>query len=152
VILHILAIGSDTHRVAPGLWSAYTRHYRWGTYYGQEHLAFAPLFGHQYSHVWIDFRGIRDDAMRAPPLHSFENSRRATLPQPAYAIDNPSGFRGYGARLWGLTACDGPIDTSVVWGGRGRTFHSYSARGASFTHVTDDGTICPAAAAGSMPF
>jgi len=152
IILHILAIGSDTHPVTPGLWSAYTRHYRWGTFEGFEQLGFAPLFGHQYSHIWIDFRGIRDDAMRAHDLDYFENSRRATLSQRAYAIENPAGFRGYGERLWGLTACDGPIDTNVVWGGRGRQFHSYSARGATFTHVNDDGTICPAAAAGSMPF
>jgi len=152
IILHILALGSNTHRVAPGLWSAYTRHYRWGSFEGQQMLGFAPLFGHQYSHVWIDFRGIRDDFMRAHDLDYFENSRRATLAQRAYAIANPSGLRGYGERLWGLTACDGPIDTTFIVAGRQREFFSYSARGASFTRVHDDGTICPAAAAGSMPF
>ena len=152
IILHVLALGSNTHRVTPGLWSAYTRHYRWGTFQGQTMLGFPPLFGHQYSHVWIDFRGIRDEFMRAHDLDYFENSRRATVSQRAYAIENPSGFRGYGERLWGLTACDGPVDTTFLVAGRQREFHTYSGRGASFMRVNDDGTICPAAAAGSMPF
>ena len=58
---------------------------------------FAPLFGHQYSHVWIDFRGIRDGYMRGHGIDYFENSRRATLSQRAYAIANPGGWKGYGA-------------------------------------------------------
>ncbi len=53
------------------------------TFQGQEHLLFAPLFGHQYSHVWIDFRGIRDAYMRGKGIDYFENSRRATLAQRA---------------------------------------------------------------------
>ena len=59
------------------------------TFHGQEHVGFAPLFGHQYSHVWIDFRGIQDAYMRAHGIDYFENSRRATLAQRAYAIANP---------------------------------------------------------------
>ena len=59
-------------------------------------MNFAPLFGHQYSHVWIDFRGIIDDSMAEKGLDYFENSRRATLAQRAYAIANPRGFRDYG--------------------------------------------------------
>ena len=71
---------------------------------GQEHLGFAPLFGHQYSHVWIDFRGLQDAFMREKGIDYFENSRRATLAQRAYAIENPGRFRGYGPELWGLSA------------------------------------------------
>jgi hypothetical protein len=82
----------------------------------------------------------------------FENSRRATLAQRAYAIANPDGFRGYGARLWGLTACDGPVDGAITIAGRRREFHSYAARGASFREVVDDGTVSPAAAGGSVAF
>ena len=152
LILHVLALGSPTHPVGPETWAAWTKGYRWGTFYGQEHLGFAPLFGHQYSHVWIDFRGIRDAYMREKGIDYFENSRRATLAQRAYAIANPGRFRGYGPNLWGLSACDGPIDATLEVEGRSREFHTYAARGASFTGVTDDGTVAPTALGGSIPF
>ena len=153
MILYLLALGSTTHPIEPGAWSAYTATYAWGRYDGgEEYLGFAPLFGHQYSHVWVDFRGIRDSTMRAHGLDYFENSRRATRAQQRYAERNPSGYRGYGAELWGLTACDGPLDTTFVIDGRARTFHTYNARGACFTRVEDDGTIAPTAAISSLPF
>ena len=152
MILHVLALGSPTHAAGPETWAAWCSGYRWGTFQGQQHLGFAPLFGHQYSHVWIDFRGIRDAFMRERGLDYFENSRRAVLAQRDYAIANPGGFRGYGERLWGLSACDGPLDGTVTAGGRAREFHTYQARGASFTGVTDDGTIAPTAAAASIAF
>lgn len=152
MLLHVLALGSPTHPVGPETWHAFTSAYRFGAFHGQEHLGFAPLFGHQYSHVWIDFRGIRDSVMRAHGLDYFENSRRATLAQHAYAIANPNGFVGYGTDLWGLTACDGPVDREIEIGGRLRQFRTYAARGASFTEVIDDGTIAPTAAAGSIAF
>jgi hypothetical protein len=152
MILMVLAMGSPTHACGADLWSEWTKHYRWGTFYGQQHLGFAPLFGHQYSHVWLDLRGIRDAAMRAHDLDYFENSRRATLAQRGYAIANPGGFAGYGAALWGLTACDGPLDSTLELNGRKREFHTYDARGASFVRVGDDGTVAPTAAAGSIAF
>jgi len=152
MLLHVLALGSPTHPVEPEVWERYTATYRWGEYLGQEHLQFAPLFGHQYSHVWIDFRGIQDAYMRARGIDYFENSRRATLAQRAYAVANPGGWRGYGAELWGLTACDGPLDATLVVGGRERTFHTYWARGAAAGDVRDDGTIAPTAAGGSIAF
>jgi hypothetical protein len=153
MILYLLALGSPTHPVEPAAWSAYTATYQWGTFEGEEYLGFAPLFGHQYSHVWVDFRGIRDSTMRARNSDYFENSRRATRAQMAYAERNPSGFTGYdGETLWGLTACDGPLDTTMVLQGRERRFQTYNARGACFTNVIDDGTIAPTAAAGSLPF
>jgi hypothetical protein len=152
MLLHILALGSPTHPVDPAVWGAYTSRYRWGTFQGYPHLGFAPLFGHQYSHVWIDFRGVNDAWMRARGLDYFENSRRATLAQRAYAIANPDSFRGYGEELWGLTACDGPLDGKLEIAGRTREFHTYNARGASFTRIEDDGTVAPTAAGGSVPF
>ena len=153
MILYLLALGSPTHPVAPGAWSAFTSTYRWGAMGSEgEHAGFAPLFGHQYSHVWVDFRGIRDSTMRARGLDYFENARRATRAQLDYAVRNPSGFRGYDRRSWGLTACDGPLDTTLVLDGRERRFHTYMARGASFTEVVDDGTLAPTAAGGSLPF
>ena len=113
---------------------------------------FAPLFGHQYSHVWIDYRGIQDAYMRARGIDYFENSRRATLAHRAYAIANPGGWRGYADSVWGLTASDGPLDSTFVLAGRQRQFHTYWARGAGTDEINDDGTIAPTAAGGSVPF
>jgi hypothetical protein len=152
MILYVLALGSTTHPADPSAWTEWTSTYEWGEYYGQTHVNFSPLFGHQYSHVWIDFRGIQDAYMRDRGIDYFENSRRAVLSQRAYAIANPAGFDGYGPDVWGLTACDGPLDGRVSIGGTTRTFQGYSARGASLLHVIDDGTLAPTAAAGSIPF
>jgi hypothetical protein len=151
-ILLVLALGSPTHPVEPSVWPQYTSTYQWGGYYGQQHVGFAPLFGHQYSHIFIDFRGIQDDYMRARGIDYFENSRRATLAQQAYAVDNPMGWSGYGENVWGLTASDGPVDTTIAINGVDRRFWTYTARGTSFTETRDDGTLVPTAAGGSVPF
>lgn len=152
MILYVLALGSPSFPVNAAAWPAFTRTYVWGVFHGYTHVNFEPLFGHQYSHVFIDFRGIRDAYMRGRGMDYFENSRRAVLSQRAYAIANPSAWRGYGANVWGLTASDGPIDSTFVVDGRSRTFHTYWARGAAATQIRDDGTIAPTAAAASLPF
>lgn len=152
MLLHILALGSSSHPPAGDLWSAWVQGYRWGSFQGYEHLGFAPLFGHQYTHCWIDFRGIQDAYMRRRGIDYFENSRRAVYAQHAYAKANPMEWSEYGERCWGLTACDGPLDRTLEIDGRTRQFHTYWARGASFTEVNDDGTISPSAVAGSIVF
>jgi hypothetical protein len=152
MIIYVLALGSPTHPIDSTAWSAWAASYPWGTYYGQPQVGFAPLFGHQYSHVWIDFRGIQDDFMRAHGLDYFENARRATLSQRSYAIANPAHWTGYSGDVWGLTACDGPVDATLTVNGAPHQFFTYSARGASFTEVRDDGTIAPTAAGGAIPF
>lgn len=151
MIVILLALGSPSFPVEPAAWDTWTSRYdrTWGTTHGQEHLAFGPLFGHQYSHVWVDFRGIRDRFMRGKSIDYFENSRRATLAQRAYAIANPGGWEGYGEHVWGLTACDGPGDHKLTIGGKPRTFRGYSARGPG---EFDDGTLAPTAMASSLPF
>jgi hypothetical protein len=151
MILYVLGLGSPTHPLPDDAWRKYTANRRLDEYRGQTHVNFAPLFGHQYSHVWIDFRGILDDSMAAKGLDYFENSRRATLAQREYAIANPGGWKGYGPNVWGLTACDGP-DARAVVGGRKIEFWGYSARGAGSGEERDDGTLAPTAALGSLPF
>ena len=151
-LMLLLAMGSPTHPADPATWSRYTQGYRWGRFGGQDYLGFAPLFGHQSSHIFVDYRGIRDEFMRAHGIDYFENSRRATLAQREYAIENPAGWTGYGAFEWGLSACDGPVDGDFIVDGVKRHFQTYWARGASHTEVQDDGTITPNAAAGSIPF
>ncbi len=152
MLVYLLALASPTHPVDSTAWAAWSATYDWGSYHGQAHLGFAPLFGHHFSHIWVDFRGIQDPFMRSHGIDYFENSRRATLAQRSYAIANPEGWRGYGKDAWGLSASDGPADVTLPFNGRDRRFFTYAARGASFTEVRDDGTISPAAAAGSLPF
>jgi len=151
MIVILLALGSPTFAVEPAAWDAWTSRYdaSWGTAYGQPHLGFPPLFGHQYSHLWVDFRQIRDRYLQAHGLDYFENSRRATLAQRAYAIANPGGWRGYGANVWGLTACDGPGDMTLTIDGQPRVFHGYDARGPG---SVDDGTLAPTGMVASLPF
>ncbi|HEX9895658.1 MAG TPA: glucoamylase family protein [Gemmatimonadales bacterium] len=152
MLLYVLALGSPTFPVEPAAWEAWTSTYQWGSFHGQEHVGFAPLFGHQYSHVWIDFRGIKDSYMRGRGIDYFENARRASLAQQSYAVANPEGWSGYGRELWGLTASDGPADVTLPVRGTPRRFFTYAARGASFTEIRDDGTLAPTAAGGSVPF
>lgn len=150
--LYILALGSPTYPVQPAAWNEWTKTYRWAAYYGTEFISFGPLFGHQYTQCWIDMRGIQDEYMKAKGIDYFENSRRATLSQRAYANENPRGYKDYSDSIWGFTASDGPGDTTVVIDGVKRRFQGYTAHGVSFDWVNDDGTITPAAPGGSIPF
>ena len=145
MILYVLGLGSPTHPLPDGAWDAWTASYGpdWQTHYGIEYLTFPPLFGHQYSHVWVDFRDIQDDYMRAKSVETgdaidyFENSRRATRASRAYAIANPGRYPNYSADEWGLTASDDPF--------------GYRAHGAPPAQ-SDNGTITPTAAGGSYAF
>ncbi len=150
LLLYALAAGSPTHAVSPAAFTAFTSTYRWRTIYGHAHLYAGPLFIHQFSHLWVDFRGIPDAYMRDRGTDYFENSRRATLVQREYATRNPRGFAGYGPGAWGFTASDGPGPVLAVDGGRTRRYWGYRARGVPFG--PDDGTIAPWAAIASLPF
>jgi hypothetical protein len=152
MIMYILALGSPTHPVPPSAWQFWTSTYVWGEYYGRTFVNFGPLFGHQYSHCWIDFRGIQDAYMRGRGSDYSENSRQATYTHRAYARENPRGWRDYSDSIWGFTACDGPKDTVFSVDGKTRHFLGYSARGVSMDWVNDDGTIAPTAAGGSVVF
>jgi hypothetical protein len=154
MLVYLLALGSPTHPVDPDAWSKWTSTYDkfWGTLYDQTYLSFAPLFGHQYTHVWVDFRGIQDSFMREKGLDYFENSRRATYAQRRYAIANPKGFQGYGKNVWGMSASDGPGPLKGSEPGKDRHFYTYAARGVSLSRIVDDGTIAPTAAISSLPF
>jgi hypothetical protein len=152
MILYILALGSPTHPVDSTAWARWVSGYQWGVFYQQQYVQFAPLFGHEYSHVWIDFRRIQDAYMRGRGIDYFENSRRATYAQRAYATVNPGAWTGYGAQIWGLTASDGPANVTLQLNGRSRQFHTYWARGAALGDTPDDGTLAPTAAGGAVPF
>lgn len=150
LILYVLGLGSPTHPLPESSYRGWTSTYEWRSVYGIEYLYAGPLFTHQYSHVWVDFRGIRDEYMRGKGIDYFENSRRATLIHREYAVRNPLGFEAYCACCWGLTASDGPGPATRMVDGRELRFHDYLARGAPWG--PDDGTLAPWGVVASVPF
>jgi hypothetical protein len=148
MILLIMAIGATHNPVDSTFWQGWTDGtastadgYKWETHYNYSYINFPPLFGHQFSHCWIDFRNIQDEYLRkkGAALTYFENSRRATLAAREYCITNPLKYPGYSSNIWGITACDGPPPVG------------YRDRGAPPSQ-NDDGTIAPTAAGGSIAF
>ena len=150
LLLYVLALGSPSHPPSRAAYGAWASTYEWKRFYDMEYLYAGPLFTHQLSHVWIDFRGIQDDFMRGKGIDYFENSRRATQIQRLYAIDNPLRFTGYGPNAWGITASDGPGPAVLQIDGVERRFYDYQGRGAP--DGLDDGTLAPWAVAASLPF
>ena len=150
LILYVLALGAPTHPILPESYLAWTRSYEWKKIYDCEFLYAAPLFTHQLSHVWIDFRRIQDDFMRVRGIDYFENSRRATYIQQEYARRNPLDFKSYNEVCWGITASDGPGPATKKISGIDRIFYDYLARGVPFG--PDDGTLAPWAVVASLPF
>jgi hypothetical protein len=148
IVLYILALGSPTHPIDDAGYHAWTATYQWENIYGHDFLYAGPLFIHQFSHAWIDFRGIRDRFMREKDFDYFENSRRATEVQREYARRNPNEFAGYDESCWGLTACDGPGD--AIAPSDPRRFLGYAARGVPYG--PDDGTLAGWAPLASLPF
>ena len=91
LLLYVLGLGSPTHPLPEESYAAWASTYAWTTIYGHEFLYAGPLFIHQFSHLWIDFRGIQDEFMRDKGIDYFENSRRAIYVQQEYAVRNPLG-------------------------------------------------------------
>jgi hypothetical protein len=134
-IIYLLAIGSPTHPITPRAWWAWRRD--WVTYAGYSYLAGAPpLFIHQYSHAWIDYRGRQEK--EAPRVDYFDNSIRATRAHRLFCIDLSKEFPGYSENIWGITASDS-ANGYVAWGGPPR-------------EESIDGTVVPSAAGGSLMF
>ena len=150
LLLYVLGLGSPTYPLPEESYAAWAATYRWERCYGQEYLYAGPLFTHQLSHAWIDFRGIRDAFMRGRGIDYFENSRRATYVQQRYAIENPLEFNDYGTHCWGITASEGPGPATIKANGIERRFFDYLARGVPYG--PDDGTLAPWAVAASLPF
>ena len=150
LILYILGLASPTFPLSEESYQEWTTTYKWKKLYGHEFLYAGPLFIHQLSHLWIDFRGIQDDYMRGKAIDYFENSRRAIYAQQAYAMRNPKKYVGYDRFSWGITASDGPGPAVREVKGKKVRFHDYIAR--SIPYGPDDGTLAPWAVAASLPF
>jgi len=132
MLLYLLALGADQHALSPDSWSAWRR--PWMEYGGSRYVSVAaPLFIHQYSHAWFDFRGVRDEF-----LDYFENSVTATRMHRQFCLDLRPEFPHFEPDLWGITASD--------------SAHGYVAWGGPPRHGPLDGTLVPSAAAGSLPF
>lgn len=150
LMLYALGLGSPTHPLTEQSFRAWTMTYQWEHLYRYDFLYAGPLFIHQFSHAWIDFRGIRDAFMREKDCDYFENSRRATFIQREYAIRNPKSFIGYDAEHWGLSAGDGPRGAARRVAGRQQAFYGYAARGVPYG--PDDGTISGSSIVSSLVF
>lgn len=151
LFLYILAAGSGS-KDAVKAYDVWLKDYKYEEPYPNlKHVTFGPLFGHQYSQMFVDFRGLVDKFMIDKDLDYFENSRRALLTQRLYAMENPENFVGYDSLTWGLSACDGPGRTYSL---RGKPMNGYRARGTTgFKDWTDDdGTITPTATGGAIVF
>jgi len=150
LLLYILGLGSPTHPLPESSYRAWASTYQWKQSYGYEYLYAGPLFIHQLSHLWIDFRGIQDAFMRDKGIDYFENSSRATYVQRQYAINNPQNFAGYASCCWGITASEGPGPGTLKVEGIERHFFDYVGRGVPYG--PDDGTLAPWAVVASLPF
>lgn len=151
IVLFVIAAGSNSKDYSK-TYNRWLRDYKWETPYpGLSHFIFPPLFGHQYSHLFLDFRGIYDSKTREKGIDYWENTRRATYVQQLFGKENPRKWVGFDEFTWGLTACDGPGEK---YNKNGYKFIDYSARGFSMHGMdwNDDGTIAPTAAGGSIPF
>ena len=150
MLMYILAMGSPTFSIGKEGYEKWVATFQWKTIYDTDHLYAGPLFIHQLSHIWIDFKGIQDDFNRDKGIDYFENSRRATYVQRQYAIENQHGFAQYNENCWGFTASDGPGRSRRMIKGKQFKFYGYIARGAPFG--PDDGTVSPWAVVASIPF
>ena len=150
IVMYVLALGSPTYPLNEACYEGWTATYQWENLYGHDFLYAGPLFVHQFSHAWIDLRGIQDRFMREKRCDYFENSRRATEVQREYARRNPASFAGYDEDCWGFTACEGPSDADPGLTHERRSLFGYAARGVPYG--PDDGTLAGWAALASLPF
>jgi hypothetical protein len=133
-VLYLLAIGSPTHSVPRDAWYAWNRpkvNYQQWTF-----ISGGPLFTHQFSHAWVDFRHQMDDY--PSNINYFQNSQIATYAHRDFCTSLSSTFADYNSDMWGITASDSPSGY-VAWGGPPEA-------------GPINGTLVPCAAAGSLMF
>ena len=132
MMMYLLGLGSSSHPLPPETWTAWKR-----TTYEYDGLRYigsiAPLFVHQYSQAWFDFRGQRDKY-----ADYFQNSVVATDVHRRFCLELAKQFPDYSDDLWGITASDSQ--------------HGYVAWGGPPAVGPIDGTVVPSASAGSLPF
>ncbi len=132
MMMYLLGMGSSSHPLSQETWNAWKR--LTFEYDGKRYIgSFAPLFVHQYSQAWFDFRGKRDKY-----ADYFQNSVTATEVHKEFCLELAKQFPDYSEDLWGISASDSEHGY-VVWGGPPAT-------------GPIDGTVVPSAPGGSLPF
>jgi hypothetical protein len=132
MMINLLGMGSSAHPLQQETWNAWKR--LTFEYDGMRYIgSFAPLFVHQYSQAWFDFRGRRDKF-----ADYFQNSVTATEVHRRFCVELGKQFPDYSEDLWGITASDSQ--------------HGYVAWGGPPAMGPIDGTVAPSAAGGSLPF
>jgi hypothetical protein len=132
MMMYLLGLGSSTHPLADQTWRAWKRQIF--EYDGLRYIgSFAPLFVHQYSQAWFDFRGKRDQY-----ADYFQNSAISTEVHRRFCLELSSRFHDYSDDLWGITSSDSQRGY-VAWGGPPEM-------------GPIDGTVVPSATGGSLPF
>jgi hypothetical protein len=132
MIMYLLGMGSSAHPLRQETWNAWKR--LTFEYDGMRYIgSFAPLFVHQYSQAWFDFRRKRDKF-----ADYFQNSVTATEVHRRFCLELSQQFPDYSDDLWGITASDSE--------------HGYVAWGGPPATGPINGTVVPSAAGGSLPF
>src|SRR5664279_1776581 len=132
MMIYLLGIGSPSYPLAPATWKAWSRPTY--TYQGITYISAGdPLFTHQYSQAWYDFRNKRDDY-----ADYFQNSVKATQAHRLFCLSLHDRFPTYTDNLWGIVSSDSE--------------HGYVAWGGPPAMGPIDGTVVPCAAGGSLPF
>jgi hypothetical protein len=135
MMLGFLGMGATEQPLPAGFWDTWKR-VPVGTYAGFHFIEGPQLFIHQFTHAYVDFRGLRDAY-----ADYYHNSVLASLAQRQFCVDLRTEFPSWGERLWGITSSDSS-DGYKAWGGPPRTVDANAL----------DGTIVPCAAVGSVPF
>lgn len=132
MMMYLLGLGSPTHPLPVAAWHAWKR--TTFEYDGLRYIgSYAPLFVHQYSQAWFDFRGKRDRY-----ADYFRNSTIATEVHRRFCLELAGKYPHFSDDLWGITASDSK-NGYVVWGGPPEM-------------GPIDGTVVPSATGGSLPF
>ncbi|PYU59843.1 MAG: hypothetical protein DMG55_12725, partial [Acidobacteria bacterium] len=132
MMIYLLAVGSPTHPIPASSWDAWTRPRI--QYQGIDYISGNdPIFTHQYSQAWFDFRKKRDAY-----ADYFENSVKATTAHKLFCMSLGDKFPDYSENLWGISASD--------------YVNGYTAWGGPPPQGPIDGSIVPCATGGSLPF
>ncbi len=132
MMMYLLAIGAPVYHIPPSSWDDIERPIM--EFEGYNYISQAdPLFVHQYSHAWFDFRNIHDRY-----ANYFENSAVATYVHKLFCLSLRWRFPDYDENTWGVTASDSRLGYQA-WGGPPEIGEI-------------DGTVVPCAAGGSVPF
>jgi hypothetical protein len=110
MMLYLLAMGAPQHPIPAECWRSIRR--PWMEYENYRFISGAsPLFIHQFSHAWFDFRGQRDGY-----TDYFANSVLACEAHQRFCQELSLKFPSYAGGVWGITASDSRRGY-VAWGG-----------------------------------